>query len=176
MSINVPQSLLNVSNGVKVQVNMAKFSDKQLKNITKYVTNLSVPNTNVATAHVAQGIIDYLKVPHFTTRADFIGWHYIPHSHPIFEKMYGAVTVALLGADADNHWWYVDRLKMTKRDIENKTTHGSIHMYGDLIDEKVKKEIWDMASYKHELSPEANEFIENILTRKIQFFDMDYAG
>ena len=176
MSINVPQSLLNVSNGVKVQVDMAKFSDKQLKNIARYVTNLSVPNSNVATAHVAQGIIDYLKVPYFKTSEDFVAWHYIPHTHPIFEKAYGAITVALLGADQQMHWWYADKLKYTKRDIENKATHGSIHMYGDLIDEKVKKEIMDMTNYKHELSSEANEFIENILTRKIQFFDMDYAG
>lgn len=176
MSINVPQSLLDVSNGVKVQVNMAKFSDKQLKNIAKYVTNLSVPNTNVATAHVAKGIIEYLKVPHFTTRSDLIAWHHIPHTHPIFETMYGAITVALLGADEDNHWWYVDRLKSTKRDIENKRPHGNIYLYGDLIDETVKKQITDMTSYKHELSPEANEFVENILTRKIQFFDMDFVG
>jgi hypothetical protein len=49
-------------------------------------------------------------------------------------------------------------------------------MYGDLIDESVKKQISSMATYKHELSTEANDYLENVLTRKLQYFDMEFRG
>jgi hypothetical protein len=97
MSINVPQSLLNVSNGVKLvskSLDMSKFTDKQLKNIGKYVKTLKIPNTNSATAKIAKGLVDYLKIPHFVANHRYIEWHHIPHSHPIFEKMVGAISVA----------------------------------------------------------------------------------
>lgn len=176
MSINVPQSLLNVSRGVKVAIDMSKFSDRQLKNIAKYVKNLNVPSTNSATSHVAQGLISYLKVPYFKTREDWISWHHIPHEHPIFEAMHRAITVALLTPETNSGWWYAERLKDTKKAIEGKHTIGQVYMYGELIEESVKKQISSMATYKHELSTEANEYLENILTRKVQYFDMEFRG
>jgi len=174
MSINVPQSLLNVSKGVKLEVDMSKFSDKQLKNIGKYVKTLKLPNTNSATAKIAKGLVDYLKIPHFLTSGNHVEWHHIPHEHPIFEKIIGAISVALLMPE--QHWWYADRLKETKRNIENKYAIGSINMWGDNIDEKVKKEIVSMATYKHEMSPQAEEMLENLLTRKVNTFEMYYRG
>lgn len=174
MSINVPQSLLNVSNGVKLEINLSKFTDKQLKNIGKYVKTLKIPNTNSATAKIAKGLVDYLKIPHFLSNGHYLEWHYIPHEHPVFEKMYGAISVALLMPD--QHWWHADRLRETKRAIENKHTIGSINMWGDNIDEKVKKEIVSMATYKHEMTPQAEETLENLLTRKVSTFEMYYNG
>lgn len=174
MSINVPQSLLNVSNGVKLEIDMSKFSDKQLKNIGKYVKTLKIPNTNSATAKIAKGLVDYLKIPHFLTSGNHVEWHYIPHEHPIFEKLIGAISVALLMPE--QHWWYSDRLKETKRGIENKHKIGSINMWGDNIDEKVKKEIVSMATYKHEMTPQTEEMLENLLTRKVNTFEMYYKG
>lgn len=174
MSINVPQSLLNVSNGVKLEIDMSKFSDKQLKNIGKYVKTLKLPNTNSATAKIAKGLVDYLRIPHFLTNGNYIEWHHIPHEHPIFDKLIGAISVALLMPE--QHWWYSDRLRETQRAIENKYAIGSINMWGDNIDEKVKKEIISMATYKHELSPQAEEMLENLLTRKVNTFEMNYKG
>lgn len=174
MSINVPQSLLNVSNGVKLEIDMSKFSDKQLKNIGKYVKTLKIPNTNSATAKIAKGLVDYLRIPHFLTSGNHIEWHHIPHEHPIFEKIIGAISVALLMPE--QHWWYSDRLRETQRAIENKHAIGSINMWGDNIDEKVKKEIVSMATYKHEMSPQTEEMLENILTRKVNTFEMNYKG
>jgi hypothetical protein len=78
MSINVPQSLLRVSNGVKLEIDMSKFTDKQLKNIGKYVNTLKLPNTNSATAKIAKGLVDYLKIPHFVANHRYIEWHHIP--------------------------------------------------------------------------------------------------
>jgi hypothetical protein len=174
MSINVPQSLLNVSNGVKLEVNMSKFSDKQLKNIGKYVKTLKIPNTTSATAKIAKGLVEFLKIPHFVTSSRHIEWHHIPHSHPIFEKMIGAISVALL--TPEQHWYYSDRLKETKRAIENKHTIGNISLWGDNIDDEVKKELASMATYKHEMTPQAEEMLENLLSRKVKTFEMYYNG
>jgi hypothetical protein len=174
MSINVPQSLLNVSNGVKLEINMNKFTDKQLKNIGKYVKTLKLPNTNSATAKIAKGLVDFLKIPHFLTNGNYIEWHHIPYDHPIFEKLYGALSVSLLMPD--QHWWYADRVREAKRAIENKHAIGSVNMWGDNIDETVKKEIISMATYKHEMSPQAEEMLENLLTRKVTTFEMTYNG
>jgi hypothetical protein len=174
MSINVPQSLLNVSNGVKLEVNMSKFTDKQLKNIGKYVKTLNIPNTTSATAKIAKGLVDFLQIPHFVTSSRHIEWHHIPHSHPIFERMIGAISVALL--TPEQHWYYSDRLKDTKRAIENKYAVGNISLWGDNIDDEVKKELASMATYKHEMTPQAEEMLENLLTRKVKTFEMYYNG
>lgn len=174
MSINVPQSLLNVSNGVKLEIDMSKFSDKQLKNIAKYVKTLKIPNTNSATAKIAKGLVDFLQIPHFVSSGRFVEWHHIPHEHPIFEKMIGAISVALLMPE--QHWWYSDRLRETQRAIEDKHAIGSINMWGDNIDDKTKQEIISMATYKHKLSPQAEETLENLLTRKVNTFEMYYRG
>ena len=174
MSINVPQSLLRVSNGVKLEIDMTKFTDKQLKNIGKYVNTLKLPNTNSATAKIAKGLVDYLKIPHFVANHRYIEWHHIPHSHPIFEKMVGAISVALIGPE--QHWWTVDRMKETKRAIEDKHSTGNLNMWGDAIDENIQKELVIMATYKHEMSPQAKEMLDNILTRKVNTFEMYYKG
>jgi hypothetical protein len=41
----------------------------------------------------------------------------------------------------EQHWYYSDRLKDTKRAIENKHTIGNISLWGDNIDDAVKKEL-----------------------------------
>ena len=174
MSINVPQSLLNVSNGVKLEVNMSKFSDKQLKNIGKYVKTLKIPNTTSATAKIAKGIVSYLKIPHFLINGYHLEWHYIPHNHPIFEKMLGTISVALIAPE--QHWYYSDRLKDTKRAIENKHAIGNLSLWGDSIDDSIKKELKDMATYNHQMTPQAEEMLENLLTRKVKTFEMYYNG
>ena len=174
MSINVPQSLLNVSNGVKLEINMAKFTPIQLKNIGKYVKTLQIPNSTSATAKIAKGIVDYLKIPHFVTSKRHIEWHHIPFDHPIFDKMIGAVSVALLMPD--QHWWSSDRMKDTKLAIEKKRPVGNISLWGDTIDEQVQKELLSMATYKHEMSPQAEELLDNLLTRKVNTFEMYYNG
>lgn len=174
MSINVPQSLLNVSKGVKLEIDMHKFTDKQLKNIGKYVKTLKVPNTTSATAKIAKGLVDYLKIPHFLINGNYIEWHYIPHEHPIFEKMLGVISVALIAPE--QHWYYTDRLRESKRAIENKHAIGNINLWGDTVDEAIKKELKDMATYKHQMTPQAEEMLENLLTRKVKTFEMYYNG
>ena len=174
MSINVPQSLLNVSNGVRLEINMSKFSAIQLKNIGKYVKTLKIPNTNSATAKIAKGIVDYLKIPHFVTSRRHIEWHHIPYDHPIFDKIIGAVSIAILMPD--QQWWSADRMKATKSYIESKSPIGSLSLWGDTIDAQVQKELLCMATYKHEMSPQAEEMLENLLTRKVNTFEMYYKG
>ena len=132
------------------------------------------PNTNTATAKIAKGLVDYLRIPHFLVSGNHIEWHHVPYEHPIFQKIIGAISVALLGPE--EHWWYVDRLKYAKKCIEEKHSIGSVNMWGDIIDEKVKEEIISMAVYKHDMTPQEEEILENILTRKVNTFEMKYTG
>jgi hypothetical protein len=63
-------------------------------------------------------------------------------------------------------------MKETK-DMKDKITDYFLDF---IKKDEVKKELASMATYKHEMTPQAEEMLENLLTRKVKTFEMYYNG
>jgi len=74
MGINISNNILYMSNKLDVTVEIDRFTDAQLKNITKYVVNGNVPYGTSATAAVAEHIVHTFKVPHFRSSKYYLKW------------------------------------------------------------------------------------------------------
>jgi hypothetical protein len=64
MGIHIPQTLLDVSETIKVKIKLSRITDRQIKNVVRQVKSGYVPlYANSATAHIARHIVAKFDVP-----------------------------------------------------------------------------------------------------------------
>ena len=163
MSINISVSLLRKAKGLYIDMDMNKFTDRQIKNITKQIRKQSISHGNAATNHIAKFIIDKFKVPHFNVSSHHIQWSDIPQDHEFYEVGLGMVSVARL---SDSHSsWYKEQLDDAYVMLSTKTVRGSVGLY--YMDDAIKEKLKQVSTINLPLSNEVNEFLQQLENREI---------
>jgi hypothetical protein len=113
MGIHIPQTLLNVSEEIKVKIKLSRITDRQIKNIVRQVKAGCVPTyANSATAHITRHIVSKFDVPCVKWSSWRIYSHKIPSTHPLWDAIPSAVAMSKLECKPEDRDWY-------EKDYEN---------------------------------------------------------
>jgi len=172
MSYNVPESLLRVSKSLTLMMDVSVLTDKQIKNIVKYVTNGALPNGNSATATIARTVIKKYKLAHFKYDNYGVSWFGIPPDVPFFDTIKKYASLAKL--DPELKGWYANANDDLIRYGDQKPSEGSASYYcvGDDMKKHVRKEF----KIRHTLPTEAQAFLTKLTNREIGTLPLTLYG
>lgn len=130
MGIHIPQTLLNVSEEIKVKVRLDRITDRQIKNIVRQVKAGYVPlYANSATAHIARHIVNKFDVPCVKWSSYRIHTHKLSPDHPIWEAIPQAVALSKLEVSAEDMNWYAKDYDEMLRKAQDRTKDISLSHY-----------------------------------------------
>ena len=163
MGINIGNSILYMSNKLNVTVEMDRFTDAQLKNITKYVVNGNVPYGASATAAVAEHIVNTFKVPHFRSSRYYLRWDNVD-DQDFRDSVIAQATLRKL--EEKDFYRGLDSMINA---MNNKETTGELQLwYFDNDQRKMFKKI----KVKTEISDEVYDFLKRMASRDIKTIDL----
>ena len=163
MGINIGNSILYMSNKLNVTVEMDRFTDAQLKNITKYVVNGNVPYGPSATAAVAEHIVHTFKVPHFRSSRYYLKWDNVDDQ----EFRDSVIAQATLRKLEDVSW--ARGLDSMINDMNSKKPVGELQLWYFNDDQR---KVFKKTKVKTEISDEVYDFLKRMASREIKTIDL----
>lgn len=170
MGIHVPQTLLNVSEEVKVKIKIDKLTDRQLKNIARQVKAGYIPAyANSATAHIARHLVDVFSVPCIRWSSWRLDATNIPTDHPIYDAVINAASMSKL-EDTERASWYKGDLDAVMEQAGKKDTLR-VSMY--LFSETGRKMLAE-AGKKGVVTPDnsVHAYLDKLLNREIDYVEI----
>lgn len=172
MSYNVPESLLRVSKALTLTMDISVLTDKQIKNIVKYVTNRAFPNGNSATATIARTVIKKYDLAHFKYDNYGVSWKGVPPDAPFFETAKRYASLAKL--DPERSGWYPSGLETLIKNGEDKPSEGHASYY--CVGDDMKKHVRKTFKLNVPLPEEAQAFLTKLTNREIGTLPLTLYG
>ena len=163
MGINIGNSILYMGNKLNIAIEMDRFSDAQLKNITKYVVNGNVPYGASATAAVAEHIVNTFKVPHFRSSRYYLNWDNVDdqdfRDSVIAQATLRKLEDSVLGRGLDS----------MINAMNKKETTGELQLWYFNDDQR---KVLKKTKVKTEISDEVYDFLKRMASREIKTIDI----
>lgn len=130
MGIHIPQTLLNVSEEIKVKVRLDRITDRQIKNIVRQVKAGYVPlYANSATAHIARHIVNKFDVPCVKWSSWRIQTRNISPTHPLWDAVPQAVALSKLETKPEDAQWYQADFEHILKQVSDRNKDISLSHY-----------------------------------------------
>ena len=169
MATYLRQEIQQYTKSVKLEMDFNLFSDRQIKNIIKYLRNGNIPRTHSATTIVAKWLLKKYPMPHFRYGNWWTNWSDIPNGHPFFERLLGVASLAKINADAYNQ-------KHIEADIEKATKQeptGELRTYA--YDKHYVKQLKEVMVQQNFISGELDEFLTKLQNRTLGVMEVDFV-
>lgn len=171
MGIHIPQTLLNVSEEIKVKVKVSRLTDRQLKNVAKQVKAGFIPlYANSATAHIARHLVKAYDIPCIKWSSWRLQTHNLSDDHPIYEAMEKAVAMSKIEKQDPSKWWADDIDKAMALAKQKGNLYVSMYMFTP-TGEKILKDACKGGSIPAD-NP-VHQYLDDLLNRRIEHIDME---
>jgi len=169
MSINVSTSLLKHATYLKLSMDIATFTDKQLKNIVKQVSTGSISTGNSATSRLAREIAHKMDSP-FVSHDDWkVSFKELEPTSPLYDAIEQAVALSKLEVRGTD--WYKSQMASALTLVENKAPAGTVHIY--FMPKECKKLVRDSAKATVPSDHNVHAYLAKILNREIGTIELD---
>jgi hypothetical protein len=168
MSINVPSFLLRHANSLKLSIQVASFSDRQLNNIAKQVLTGQISRGESATSRLALHIAKEYDSPHILLCSWSIRYNDLETTHPLFDAMIQGCALTKL---EDTKSWYTNSITETMNDAEKRMPSGSFQTYW--LSTEAKKHIKKAAKVTVPDDHQVRGFIAQLLNRELDTIELD---
>lgn len=175
MGIHIPQTLLNVSEEIKVKVRLDRITDRQIKNIVRQVQSGFVPKwANSATAHITRHLVNKFNVPCVKWSSYRVNTHNLPTTHPIWDALPAALALSKLES-SDRSEWYKREMEDLIESSQSRTHDVRFSTY--LIGEEGKKQVLKAAkSYVVPSDHPVQAFLTKLVNREIEYIEMETSN
>lgn len=167
MPVIIPNELANYADSITLDVDFNKFTDRQIKNITKQLRNGCISRGTSMTSHIARWLRrqDKTNTPYAFFMYDTydIKWRDIPNGHPFFEAVKRACSMQKLSSENPNKWW-METLDENIKTAEEQKPRGHISAYrlGEF-----KKTIKRVMKIEQKLSDVMEDFLTKLENRQL---------
>ena len=169
MATYLRQEIQKYTKSVKLEIDFNLFTDRQIKNIIKYLRNGNIPKTHSATTVVAKWLLKKYPMPHFRFGNWWSSWRDIPNGHTFFETLQGIASLAKINSDAYD-------IRHIEHDLElasKQAPSGEIRAY--TYDKHQMKQLKDAMVQKNFISGELDEFLTKLQNRTLGVMEVDFV-
>ena len=168
MATYLREEIQRYTKTVKLELDFNRFSDRQIKNIIKYLRKGNVPRSNSATTVVAKWLLKKYPMPHFRYSKWWSDWKDIPNGHVFFKTLLGLASMAKINADVYDQ-------RHLEADIESATAQkasGSFKTYS--YDKHLLKQLKDSMVQENFISGELDEFLTKLQNRTLGIVEVEF--
>jgi hypothetical protein len=162
------EEIQKYTKSVKLEIDFNLFTDRQIKNVIKYLRKGNIPKSQSATTVVARWLLKKYPMPHFRYSKYWAEWKDIPNGHPFFETLLGTASMAKLSADNYDIRYY-------ETDIKHATAQnscGSFKTYA--YDKHLLKPIKDSMVQENFISGELDDFLTKLQNRTLGVVEVEF--
>lgn len=168
MATYLRQEISNYATSIKVEIDFNKFSDKQIKNMIKYIRSGHVSKGDSATSTIVRWLFKEYSMPHFLYGNWWTDWKNIPNGHSFFKTLKEVASVAKITADSyDTRRIEEDLISADEQKPSGEMRIGS---YDDQLMQQLKKSM----TIESELPDEVKTFIEKLQNRTLGVIPVDF--
>jgi hypothetical protein len=168
MATYLRQEISSYAKSITVEIDFNKFSNRQIKNMIKYIRNGHVSKGDSATSTIVRWVFKKYSMPHFLYGRWWSDWKDIPNGHAFFETLKGVASVAKL--TADNY----DSNRIAEDIINADAQKPSGDMRMGSYEEHAVKQIKESMIIKNELPDEVNTFIDKLQNKTLGVVPVDF--
>jgi hypothetical protein len=172
MGIHVPETLLRVSEEIKVKVRLDRITDRQIKNIVRQVKSGYVPlYANSATAHITRHIVNTFDVPCVKWSSWRIQTRKLTQTHPLWDAIPQAVAMSKLETSAEDMQWYQKDFDQVLDMISDRTKDVSLSHY---MFRETGSAILRNASKSASIPDDhpVHEYLDSLTNRKFDYIEL----